>query len=117
MNCGRVVDGPEGAISPSFGHCGGDLLHRPCIIVPWTEVPGGSEMGFSGKQALGEREISGQGFQDVLPWTNRFWAANQNGFPGTESANQVGDQAIAGPIAATDNIACPGGREKDAMPA
>ena len=116
VNGGGVVDGPGGVIAPALGHGGGDLIHGPCIVIPWTEVPGRCELRFSGEKAFGEREISGEGFEDVLPGPNGFWPADQDGFAGAESADEVGDEAIAGPVAASDDVARTSGGEQDAMP-
>ncbi len=78
-------------------------------------------------QALGERKISRERLQHVLPGANRAWAAHDRGGAALECAQQVGYQAVDSPVATADHIAGPsagnayaryrtrGGREERAL--
>ena len=50
-----------------------------------------------------------EGFEDVLPGADGVRVADEDGGAGEEAADEVGDEAVDGPVASADDVAGAGG--------
>ncbi len=90
-----LIEDPGGSVAPEGGHLFDDPAHGFGVVVVGAEVIGGGVAGWVvGEEVLGEGDVSGEGFHDVLPGTDGVRAANADGLSGEESADEVGDEAI-----------------------
>jgi len=104
----RMVAGvlfPAGAITPGAGEVFGDPVHRAGIVVQRTEVPGFGMGGSFFVKPLREPEIPGQGFQYMLPGADGVGVADEDRPAFADGAEDVGDEAVFGPVAAADDVA------------
>jgi len=107
-----LVDEPVGAVAPEGGHPVDDPADGLGVVVVGAEVVGGGVGGgVGGEQALGEGDVAVQGFEDVLPGADGEGSADGDGLAGEEAADEVGDEAVGGPVAAADDVAGAGGGE------
>jgi hypothetical protein len=67
------------------------------------------------EELLSEADVAVEGLEDVLPGADGVRAANADGLAGEEAADEVGDEAVGGPVAATDDVASAGGGDGDAV--
>jgi len=96
---------PAGAITPGAGEVFGDPVHRAGIVVQRTEVPGFGMGGSFFVKPLREPEIPGQGFQYMLPGADGVGVADEDRPAFADGAEDVGDEAVFGPVAAADDVA------------
>jgi hypothetical protein len=115
VGAGSIVEDPGGTVAPETGHLFGDPGDGANVRIRGAEVVGGRKARVVGEKFLGEQDVSVQRLEDVLPGTNRVRPTNADGLAGEEAAHQVGQQAIAGPVAATDDVAGSGSGEGDAV--
>src|SRR5579871_4504897 len=109
--CGRILD-PRRALAPSLGEPGGDALHGPGSGVGWTKVETARMSLTLIQQAVGEQQVAPRSVEDVLPGADGFGVANQHWLAAFEAADQVGNQAVGGPVAAADDVSGACGRQR-----
>ena len=84
----------------------GDPLDGLGIVVGGAEVVGcGIARGVRREEMLGEGDVAGEGIEHMLPGADGVGAADVNRLIGEEAADEVGDEAVGGPVAAADDVA------------
>ncbi len=103
---GVFVEDPGGVVAPVLDHAGDDPADGLGVVVGGAEVEGGGVAGGAGgEEVLGELDVAEDGFEDVLPGADGVGAADADGLAGEEAADEVGDEAVGGPVAAADDVA------------
>ncbi len=107
-----VVEDTGGSVAPEVRHAFGYPGDGAGVIFVGAEVVGSGEAcGFGGwgEEFFGEADVAVDGFEDVLPGANGLGAADADGFAGEEPADEIGDEAVGGPVAAADDVTGAGG--------
>jgi len=73
-------------------------FYRSRIGVFWPEIPGLSKLRSLFIEALGQKEISGQRFKDMLPWPSRKRIADADLLSLEQGADTIRDEAVGRPI-------------------
>ena len=68
------------------------------------KVPGALK-SWPGPQPLGQAQVTGQRFQDVLPRSHRLGKTQPHRIPGGKGAQTVGHQSVSRPVTASDHVA------------
>lgn len=75
------------------------------FLLVGTEIPALRVARSMFIEFLRKKQIASQRFEHMLPGTNSFWVTNRC-FPMFERCpHQIGNQPVAGPIAAADHVA------------
>ena len=69
-----------------------------------------------GEEFFGEKDVAVKGLEDVLPGADGVGMANADGLAGEEAADEVGEKAVGGPVAAADDVAGAGSGDGDVWP-
>ena len=116
VDAGVGVEDPGGAVAPEVCHLLDDPVDGLGVVVGGAEVEGGGEAGGScGEEMFGEEDVAVEGLEDVLPGADGVGAADADGLAGEEAADEVGDEAVGGPVAAADDVAGAGGGDGDVV--
>src|SRR5215472_17446730 len=92
------------ACTPGCDKTFGDVADGDSVGLAGAEVPGFGEFAVVVK-ALGQTQVSADGFQHVLPGPDRVGTANHDGLIRGDAAHDVRHQAILGPVASPDHVA------------
>ncbi len=111
----RAVENPGGTTAPKGSHLLGNPGHGAGVGVGGAEVVGGRKAWIMGEQLFGEQYVAVEGLEHMLPGADRVGMANGDRLAGEEAADQVGEKAVRGPVATTDDIARAGGGDGNVM--
>ena len=110
-----AIETPRGAASPQPFQLIGDPRDRFGVRLGGAEVPGRCETSGIFRESLRKHKVSAKRLEDELPRPDGGRASNQARSTCEESPEEVRDELVACPIAATDRIAGASTREGDAM--
>ena len=116
VRVGSLVENPGGAVAPES---------RPSVRRSRRRGERLSRRGRScrrsrsvrvvGEKLFGQPDVAMQRLEHMLPGANGVGPANADRLAGEKAANEIGDEAIDGPVAATDDIAGASGGDGYAM--
>src|SRR6202789_4199667 len=104
MHTGRGVAHPGCAFAPHLRGRRDDALNGPRVVVGGTKVECRGELRSLCKQLFGERDVSLQRIEHMLPGTNRRRSPDDYRTFFLEAADQVGNETVFRPVAASDHI-------------
>ena len=115
VDAGILIEYPGSVAAPEGRHLVCDPGDGLGVVVVGAEVVGSGEFRIVREQLLGEEEVAVERLEHVLPGADRVRVADADGLAGLEAADEVGDEAVGGPVAAADDVAGAGGGEGDCV--
>jgi len=104
MHAGNNIANRGRAVTPHVHEFGRYALDRPSVLIARSEVVGGGELRILREELPGQHQVSVQRLEHVLPGTDGIEAPDQNRLPGKESADQIRNEPVLGPVTAANNI-------------
>src|ERR1700722_7665813 len=105
MYAGNGIANPGRAVAPHAHEFGSDAFDRPDVLIAGSEVVCGSKTRRLGEEFLRQHEVAVQRIEHVLPRTDGVGPPDQNGLIRSESADQIWNKPVLGPITSADDIA------------
>ncbi len=99
---------PEPAFRPPAHEASRQFADRHGRSVGRSEVPGPGETHGIFRKAPGQKKITRERIQNVLPGTGGPGIPDDDGLPCRKRPDTVGDEAVGRPVAAADDVARPG---------
>src|SRR4029077_3506926 len=107
---------PLGAYPPRLRQLVCDPGDTFCICVSGTKVPSGCKVRTVFAEPLAKEEVAMQRFKHELPRSDGGRIADLAGLAGKEGTDEIGNELVAGPIAAANRISGAGAGKRDAVP-
>ena len=112
----RVVHVFPASGAPGVDEDLGELLHRDVILSRRPKIPAGApRCRRIGEHRGGERQITGERLEHMLPRPHGCRIPHRHRLTGREVPHDVGDDPVGRPVAAANHVAGADGRQLNAM--
>src|ERR1035438_4763307 len=105
VHAGNRIADPRPSVAPHLHEFGRYALDWPNVLIARSEVVGRSELRMLREECLSQHQVTVQRLEHVLPGTDGIGTPDYNRLPGEESADQIRNEPVLGPVTAANDIA------------